>query len=243
MIVNYKANGWQIIAQRSHGLLAAQICARWQQSDQPVRWVDTLIATAEHDDVFNELETGPLVNKNGGPIDFKMNDFDEHLSGQLINRAEMKGSFIALLVSRHIAFTHGNEPKAKKFLSSLQNKEKSWLQSAHVNKAEVDRAYELLEFCDALSLIICQEIVPPEGRRVEIGRGPSGTTYELFMQNDCLVVSPWPFEIEEFTVDYECRYLDQLTFPDDKAFRAAFEKADVAQVSLKFKNLQYSVKS
>ncbi|MGQ7855761.1 DUF3891 family protein [Pedobacter sp. WC2501] len=52
-----------------------------------------------------------------------------------------------------------------------------WLQSAHVNKAEVDRAYELLEFCDALSLIICQEIVPPEGRRVEIGCGSSGTTY------------------------------------------------------------------
>jgi hypothetical protein len=243
MIVNYKANGWQIIAQRSHGLLAAQICARWQQSDQLVRWVDTLIATAEHDDVFNELESGPLVNAKGGPIDFKMTNFDEHLSSQLINRAEMKGSFIALLVYRHIAFTHGNEPKAKKFLSSLQEKEKGWLQSAHVNKAEVDRAYELLEFCDALSLIICQEIVPPEGRRVEISRGPSGTTHELFMQNDCLVISPWPFEVSEFNVDYECRYLDKLTFPNDKVFRSAFEKADVVQVSLKFKNRQNSVKA
>ena len=88
---------------------------RWKLSDQLVRWVDILIATAEHDDVFNELECGPLVNANGGPVDFKMNNFDENLSTQLINRAEMKGSFIALLVSRHIAFTHGNEPKRKNF--------------------------------------------------------------------------------------------------------------------------------
>jgi len=237
MILNYKEKGWQIIAQRSHGLLSAQICARWKTADRPMRWVDTLVATAEHDDVFNELETGPLVNPNGGPIDFKMNKFDEHLSHLLINRAEMKGSFIALLVSRHIAFTHGDEPKAKNFLSSLQKKEKAWLKSAHVNKAEVARAYELLEFCDALSLIICQEIVPPEGRRVEIGRGPSGKTYELFMQNDSLVISPWPFEIDEFDVDYECRSLNKLIFANDEAFRSAFEKAEVVQISLKFKNL------
>jgi len=243
MIVNYKANGWQIIAQRSHGLLAAQICARWKLSDQLVRWVDILIATAEHDDVFNELECGPLVNANGGPVDFKMNNFDENLSTQLINRAEMKGSFIALLVSRHIAFTHGNEPKAKKFLLYLQKKEKYWLKSSKVSEAEVNRAYELLEFCDALSLIICQEIIPPEGRKVEIGQGPTGTTYELFMENDCLVISPWPFEISEFNVDYECRHLDKLTFSNDKAFRAAFEKAEVVQIGLKFKNLQDSAKA
>jgi hypothetical protein len=53
MIVNYIEPGWQIITQRSHGLLAAQICAQWKNNNQPKRWVETLIATAEHDDVYN----------------------------------------------------------------------------------------------------------------------------------------------------------------------------------------------
>lgn len=79
---------------------------------RPTRWVDTLIATAEHDDVFNELESAPLLTPSGGPMDFKMNNFDRNLSQRLIDRAEMKGSFIALLVFRHICFTHGDDPKS-----------------------------------------------------------------------------------------------------------------------------------
>ncbi|WP_442591393.1 DUF3891 family protein [Pedobacter sp. AW31-3R] len=71
MIVNYTESGWQIITQRSHGLLAAQICAHWCKDNQPERWVDTLTATAEHDDVYNEFENDDLLNDNGGPV----NDF------------------------------------------------------------------------------------------------------------------------------------------------------------------------
>ncbi|QNN44838.1 DUF3891 family protein [Pedobacter roseus] len=55
MIVNYCNSGWEIITQRGHGLLAIQICARWKISGQPYRWVETLIATTGHDEVFNEF--------------------------------------------------------------------------------------------------------------------------------------------------------------------------------------------
>ena len=152
----------------------------WKHPKRPKRWVDILIATAEHDDVFNELETGPLVNPTGGPVDFKMNVFDQSLSQQLIGRAEMKGSFIALLILRQIAFTHGGEPRAKPFLAKLKKKESAWLKIVGVSKKEVDSAYELLEFCDALSLLICQDRVPPQGRKVEISTGPTGKLYGLY---------------------------------------------------------------
>ncbi|RZK60343.1 MAG: DUF3891 family protein, partial [Pedobacter sp.] len=65
MIVQYDEKGWHIVTQRSHGLLAGQICARWKVTDQPEKWVETLIATAEHDDVYNEFERSPLIDENG----------------------------------------------------------------------------------------------------------------------------------------------------------------------------------
>jgi hypothetical protein len=35
MIVNYKETGWEVITQRSHGILAAQIALQWQQKQRP----------------------------------------------------------------------------------------------------------------------------------------------------------------------------------------------------------------
>lgn len=80
MIVRYTAKGWEIITQRNHGLLAAEICARWQLTKQPKRWVETLLACAGHHVAYNELESGPLLTQSGGPMNFDMNCFDEGLS-------------------------------------------------------------------------------------------------------------------------------------------------------------------
>lgn len=56
MFTRYTEDGWEIILQRNHALLAAQICAHWKTSNQPKQWIETLIACADHDDASNELE-------------------------------------------------------------------------------------------------------------------------------------------------------------------------------------------
>ncbi len=124
MIVNYTEEGWLIISQRSHGLLAAQICAYWNKDNQPIRWIETLIATAEHDDANNELEKSGLLEENGGPKNFKMIPFEKEYCDGLLNRAVTKGRYIALLISRHIQFLYGKDPAAKPYCSALQKKEK-----------------------------------------------------------------------------------------------------------------------
>jgi hypothetical protein len=95
MIVNYSPTGWEIITQRSHGLLAAQICAQWRSDDQPERWVETLIATAEHDDVYNEFENENLLNENGGPVHFEATGFEKDYCQRLMGMAETKSAYIA----------------------------------------------------------------------------------------------------------------------------------------------------
>ncbi len=46
MIVTYKEDGWQVVTQRSHGILAAQVGAQWKIKERPSRWTDTLLAIA-----------------------------------------------------------------------------------------------------------------------------------------------------------------------------------------------------
>ena len=227
MIVNYTENGWEIITQRVHGLLAGQICARWKISEQPPRWAETLIATTEHDDVFNEFQFGPLLTESGGPMDFKMTCFNEQACRQMIEMALSKSRFIALLFARHIGFTHGSEPAAKPYLKGLKKLGTKWMKEADSNTVEVNLAYELLEFCDAFSLLICQGQIPPEERKLEISKGPNGVSYQFFQKENRLIVMPWPFEIESFDVHYECRILKDLRFKSETEFKKALQNATV----------------
>ena len=71
MIVNYTEQGWEIITQRAHGLLAAQVAMDWRKKDRPERWTETVIAIAEHDDASIELEADDLLTPQGGPVNFR----------------------------------------------------------------------------------------------------------------------------------------------------------------------------
>ena len=156
MIANYTEQGWQIITQRSHGLLAAQICAHWRESERPERWIETLLATAEHDDAFNELENEQLLDQNGAPLNFKMTTFENDKSQRLIDMAQTKSAYIALLQSRHLHFVHGKDPSAQTFLKEIRKMEHNWLKTAGTTPEQVRQSYQLLEFWDALSLLLGQ---------------------------------------------------------------------------------------
>lgn len=233
MIVNYTASGWQIITQRAHGLIAAQICARWKNSNQPARWLETLIATAEHDDVYNEFDDDQLLNANGGPINFKMTSFRGDLCERQLEMALTKSRYIALLIARHIHFVHGTDLAAKTFCQELKKKEKHWLKESGATLQEINDSYELLEFCDAFSLLICQELMQPEQRKIEISNGPDRKSYTLFMSEDgSLIVEEWPFETDEFKIVYESRILPDLTYQNVEAFKKAVDLAPVSNHEL-----------
>lgn len=234
MIVNYTEAGWQIVTQRGHGLLAAQLCAQWKKNKQPARWMETLIATAEHDDVYNEFDSENLLDVNGAPLNFKATKFDQETAQALIDMAETKSAFIALLISRHIQFVHGSEPNSSSFIKKLVQLEKDWLKIAQTSATEIAQSYDLLEFCDAFSLLICQGMIQPEGRSIQISEGPDKRRYDMFMRDEKLAVTPWPFEIASFQVSYETRTLSQLSFKSSKEFREVFKstRATTHQITL-----------
>jgi hypothetical protein len=238
MIVNYQSEGWQIVSQRAHGLLAGEIYFHWKKELRPQRWLETIIATAEHDDTYDEFEEdNVLINKNGGPVNFRMRTFDKKKCDKLISHALTKSRYIALLTARHIRFLYENEAhkQAEEYCRALKKLEADWTKQTGISEAELHHAYSILEWCDALSLLLCQNLIQPENRKIEISKGPDEVPYQLHSpEPNILNVAPWPFEEEQFRISFEFRLVSELKFKDIHAFRTALKNAPVMLDSYQF---------
>lgn len=230
MIVTYQEDGWHVITQRSHGILAAQLGAQWRVSERPVRWIETLLAIAEHDDAEAELDGENLLTPAGGPLNFDMKDFDLVHCEKLSMLTKTKNRYIALLTSLHMEFLYSKHAttnaKAKIFLKQQSTLREEWQKALNIPKTEVIRIYDLMEWCDACSLLIWQYKLQPENRKLEISTGPDKKVYHLLQTGDeAISIDPWPFEEKSFTVSFEYRIIKQLQFTSSKNFRKAFLKA------------------
>jgi hypothetical protein len=234
MIVNYTQEGWEIITQRAHGLLAAQLGMHWKFKERPQRWMETLLAIAEHDDAEVELEGENILTRQGGPLNFAMKSFDLQHCERLSTFSVSKSRYIALLTSMHMEFLHKKEEntneQAKKFLEHQRKLQEKWRTDLRLEKETIEKIYSFLEWCDAFSLLICQKQLQPEHRSIEISQGPDDDKYQLYqVDNKRLTISPWPFELPAFKVNFESRLIAQLQFKDSAAFREAFRKAEVTE--------------
>ena len=232
MIVNYKETGWEVITQRAHGIVAAQVAMHWRAKDRPARWLETLMAIAEHDDAEVELASEDLLTEAGGPINFAMKKFELKHCEQFAMLAITKSRYIALLASLHMDFLYRKEEaennEVHRFLEEQRKLQQKWIKELGLDRKEAERIYYLLEWCDAFSLLLCRKLVQPEKRGIEISTGPDGIVYKLFEETDkILTVEPWPFESNAFTISYESRDISQLKFDNPAAFRNAFINAEV----------------
>jgi hypothetical protein len=238
MIVNYNLQGWEVITQRSHGLLAMQLGMEWKQSERPQRWAETLLAIAEHDDAEVELDGEQLLTAQGGPLNFDMKQFELAHCNRLFNLSITKSRYIALLSSLHMDFLYRDfarrDPVAKKFLKQQHLMQAKWRKELSISTSEIKSTYSLLEWCDAFSLIICQDLIQSEQRSIEISRGPNSIKHQLFsLGKNILTVSPWPFQSKSFTVHHESRLIKQMKFNSSEEFRKYFNEAKVEEVSWK----------
>lgn len=234
MIVTYKENGWQIVTQRSHGILAAQLAAHWQVKDRPKRWIETLLAIAEHDDAEAELDGENLVTVTGGPLNFDMKVFDLQHCEKLSMFTQTKNRYIALLTSLHMEFLYRKDAihdfKAKKFLKEQATLRKKWRKDLQLTETETLRIYDLMEWCDACSLLLCQCKLQPESRKLEISMGPDKKIYHLIQtSDDSITIEPWPFETKNFLISFEYRISKKLQFESSADFRKIYLQTKVEE--------------
>ncbi len=157
-----------------------------------------------------------------------MTKFDQALCDRLMGMAITKSKYIAVLTGRHICFLYASadDKSARNYCNRLEKDEKKWLKELGISPSEIDKTYHLLEWCDAFSLLICQQLIQPESRKIEISTGPDFGSYQFFEQSDHrLVVEPWPFEDDSFEVVYESKTLKQLSYKNTQEFKEVYMNA------------------
>ncbi|MVM36351.1 DUF3891 family protein [Spirosoma sp. HMF4905] len=232
MIVKSRDFGWEIIHQQAHGLLAFQLALHWLPDNRPIHWVETLVAITEHDDGQDTWQGRHHLTQAGAPMDFQIQHYSVAQARRMVEIALEKSRWNALMVSMHASFLYEPMRHERKemaeFLDQQRNNQRDWRRAMKATKQQAQYAYAFLQWCDAFSLILCQDLVPPMGRRLEISPGPEDRPYFVFRQSDgSLCVDPWPFETKTFAVGIECFQLKQLAFKSDQELYETIQQAEV----------------
>lgn len=239
MIVNHTQSGWEVIYQPAHALLATKIAAQWRIDQRPERWIETLVALAQHDDEAGDWTGNAHLTESGAPCDFALNKKASVTQPTMVvNELQSKGQWAALLVSMHMVFLYGNlgneAAKVATYLEEQNENQKYWRSALNVSKKEADAAYALFQWCDRMSLILCRHELPEAGRALEVSAGPDGTRYNVIFRDDIVNVQPWPFEEKRFTLSVESIQLEQLKFKNDAELLKALQNSLVTDLKWTF---------
>ncbi|TAE32000.1 MAG: DUF3891 family protein [Cytophagales bacterium] len=240
MIATPTNTGWRIIQQQAHGLLAMQAALHWAADKRPVRWPETLVALSEHDDGQDAWEGRNHLTEAGAPLDFRTLEYSVKQAKHMIQIGLEKSRWNALMLSMHTTFLYepkrGTDPALDEFLDQQKSNQTKWRKQYKASVAEAKYAYDFLQWCDALSLVLCQELLQMEERRLEVSKGPDGTPYFIFQRNDGSVgLDPWPFDSAQFEIHVESLRLTQLAFANDRELYDALGDAEVEELSWVFK--------
>ncbi|ALD22352.1 DUF3891 family protein [Hymenobacter sp. DG25A] len=233
MIVNHTPDGWQIIYQQAHALLAAQLAWHWQPFGPSDRWVGLLAAIAQHDDEQRPWDGHYSLTPAGAPANFTMKEFSLEQAQGVMKAARFQGRWRSLLTSMHLHTLYEGLRQEQKvidtFLTEQEAQQKQWRRELKLNKKEAQQAYDLMHWCDRLSLILCRQELPEMGRELEIYEGPDGQCYHVSRPTaeGPVTVTPWPFREQQLTVSVEASQLRQLQFADDQELAAALREAPV----------------
>lgn len=232
MIVNNTLNGWEVIYQRAHGLLAAEIGQHWKLEERPEKWMETLIAISDHDDSQQYWHKKHHLTKLGTPKDFELQSPDLIQAKRVVEASKFKSAWISLLISTHFSNLYENSSSLNQEISDFLKEQalirKKLLKELRIHKKELEEAYRLFYWCDRISLILCKNQIPPDEKSLEIGEGPNGISYSLLQSTDgSLDISPWPFQISSFKVAIETRLIKTVVFENDAQLHKALEKAPI----------------
>lgn len=245
MIVKSIPIGWEVIYQRAHGLLAAELAFYWKTADRPPYFMQTLLAIAEHDDGVSESRSPENLTEAGAPKHFqllgrsvkKYRNVKQYRNVMEISTA--KSRWNALMTSLHMTFLYEakeyEDQDIEDFINEQHVYQKKLLKELDISRKEASKAYHFVEWCDALSLLLCMDKIQPEQRRMDISTGPDGTMHQIWQdEKERLRVEPWPFEPDSFTVAVEYRELAQLHFKNADELEEGLRQAPVEARSWAF---------
>lgn len=233
MIVNQSEQGWDIIFQRAHAILAAQTAMHWKVKERPEPWTELVAAIANHDDGQRDWQGKNHLTDAGAPLNFMLKPPDVPQVKKIVDNARYRSRWTALLTSMHTTTLYeswrGTNKELDQFLNEQEGYQRKLARSLDVPIQQARDTYQLMYFCDALSLILCKNQIPPDGLHLEVTQLPSGETAEVFtLEDESYRLSPWPWEDEEVALNAEVYHVNQLSFKNDQELYEALDQADIS---------------
>ncbi|WP_194851992.1 DUF3891 family protein [Nonlabens antarcticus] len=219
MIVNVQSDCIEIITHYAHGLQAGEIAMNLKKEYQCPHWVETITAIIEHDDKQINFEKNNNLTDLGLPADYRVVESDprdvlERCKRVMIH-CKSRSGWIAILVAMHLEFIYADlkdsNQEARKFFDDLHQLQIDLRKVYSVNATQCADYYQILRFCDRLSLIISQDDVPSGGRKLEINKSIAGIPYFVSKKEDRIIVEPWPFA-HDFTLTTEVYLIKKIKF-------------------------------
>lgn len=237
MICKRHAEGWEIIYQRNHALLAADMLADWAEARRPQPWFQLLNACSQHDHGWMENEKDPLVDEQGHPVDFLHMTVESSIamSRRNLRNAEAQSRWCAILVARHLEYlsTFKDDAESSAFGTEVQRLRRDWMAEVGAKEAHVEEMYELLCWADSLSLLVCCEASDFTRSLALRAQGQEFSAREV--GGGVWTVSPWPYRSDRLHLEYEVRLLSQPRFADAQAFRETLSRTPVTLRALELR--------
>ncbi|MDT7827587.1 DUF3891 family protein [Pricia sp. S334] len=243
MIVVHRKTGWKIISHYTHGLFAGKLAEQLKLDFRPEQWLDTLTAIIEHDDYLLDFGEQDYLTEIGMPLDYRMaGETDEEAyehAERVYRNATQKSQFTAMLVGHHLDFLYSELAEAykplKKFLKNVREERVKQRNLYGLDKEAASTVYDLMRFCDRCSLILCQDQVPTLGRKLEINAALGDIPHFISKGGeDSISVSPWPFEKQKFSLNFEYRLLLKSDFKDNDELEAELKAVKVHLQEIQF---------
>lgn len=223
MIVNAVKEGWKIIFQRSHAVLAGAIALEVKEKYRPPNWAETLSAVMEHDDGQVKWRDKEHITASGRPLDFSMHEFDFEQATNVVMDAVYKSRWVALLTSMHTTSLYDHltdtNAKAARYIEEQKKLQFKLRKALGMGAEEMESHYRFMRWCDECSLILCQNRLPNENQRLEIGSLAEEPSNFICRENNAVHVSPWCFESDYFRVGVEFQIVKQLHFKSTEEFK------------------------
>jgi hypothetical protein len=241
MIVTKNTEGWNIFFHRAHALLAFKIGINIQKSYWPIpRFrLDGLSAITDHDDGQPDWNKRDNLTNAGAPLDFRQpSSMALNEVNFLINRCLYKSAFMTLMVSMHCRSIY-KEQKGKeieKFMDEQEALCKSIVKHLEINLADAEGCYQVVRFCDELSLMLCQGDIPKQGRKIQLEPLPG--IAENFISKDekgILRLDQWCFETPEFAISAEYYPTEKLSYRSDKELISELSLGNPNFINFEFK--------
>lgn len=237
MICKRHGEGWEIVCQRNHALLAAEMLADWSETQRPQPWFQLLNACSQHDHGWLETELDELVDESGQPVDFLHMTVEATIAigHRSLRNAESQSLWCATLVARHLEYlsTFKKEPAILAFGREVRQSRRRWMAESGLTEAQVEKMYELLCWADTLSLLVCCQPSDFTRSLVLTAQGREFTACEP--QPGVWTVHPWPYRGDRLQLEYEARLLPQSRFDDSQAFRQALSRTPVTLRALELR--------